>query len=220
MRLTSKGRYAVRAVLDLVFHSHGRPVRLQEISDRQGISLHYLEQLFRRLRTGDVVKSVRGPGGGYILARAMDEISIKDVLISVGENIDPAKDLVADAVDEYSETSANINPNQKSHSTLELEVTRSYFQNLGLLMYDYLATASLGQLVRRARTMSATGATSTRWNAASTDGVSDFVKPEKPTVAPQVESTPGSLVDVLQEFNGPDFLDTALPGEDVVSQKP
>src|SRR6478672_9129179 len=94
MRLTSKGRYAVRAMLDLTFHSNGNPVRLQEISTRQSISLHYLEQLFRKLRTGKVVKSVRGPGGGYVLSRSMDEISIKDVLDCVGENINPARDLI------------------------------------------------------------------------------------------------------------------------------
>src|SRR5690606_32423753 len=86
MRLTSKGRYAVRAMLDLTVHSNGNPVRLQEISRRQAISLHYLEQLFRKLRTGSVVKSVRGPGGGYVLSRSMDEISIRDILGSVGEN--------------------------------------------------------------------------------------------------------------------------------------
>jgi Rrf2 family iron-sulfur cluster assembly transcriptional regulator len=59
----------------------------------KSISLHYLEQLFRKLRTGRVVKSVRGPGGGYVLARSMDEIAIKDVLDCVGENINPAKDI-------------------------------------------------------------------------------------------------------------------------------
>ena len=94
MRLTSKGRYAVRAMLDLTKHSNGNPVRLQEISTRQNISLHYLEQLFRKLRNGQAVKSVRGPGGGYVLARAMDQISIKDVLDCVGENINPAKDII------------------------------------------------------------------------------------------------------------------------------
>ena len=93
MRLTSKGRYAVRAMLDLTFNSNGNPVRLQEISSRQAISLHYLEQLFRKLRTGRVVKSVRGPGGGYVLARSMDEISVRDVLECVGENINPARDI-------------------------------------------------------------------------------------------------------------------------------
>ena len=137
MRLTSKGRYAVRAILDLTFSSNGRPVRLQEISERQKISLHYLEQLFRRLRKGSVVKSVRGPGGGYVLARSMDEISIKDVLLSVGENINPAKDLVGS-----DDAKAN---------TVEFLLTKNYFENLGVLMQDYLTTTSVGDLIRKAR---------------------------------------------------------------------
>ena len=90
MRLTSKGRYAVRAMLDLTAHSGGNPVRLQEISTRQNISLHYLEQLFRKLRNGSAVKSVRGPGGGYVLSRGMDQITIKDVLDCVG-GINPTR---------------------------------------------------------------------------------------------------------------------------------
>jgi len=137
MRLTSKGRYAVRAILDLTFNSNGRPVRLQEISERQKISLHYLEQLFRRLRKGTVVKSVRGPGGGYVLSRSMDEISIKDVLVSVGENINPAKDLVG-ATDIKSDT-------------VEFILTKTYFENLGMLMQEYLTTTSVGDLIRKAR---------------------------------------------------------------------
>ena len=137
MRLTSKGRYAVRAVLDLTFNSNGRPVRLQEISERQKISLHYLEQLFRRLRKGSVVKSVRGPGGGYVLARAMDEISVKDVLVSVGENINPARDLIG---------SGDV-----KSDTVEFVLTKSYFENLGLIMQEYLTTTSVGDLIRKAR---------------------------------------------------------------------
>ena len=137
MRLTSKGRYAVRAILDLTFNSNGRPVRLQEISERQKISLHYLEQLFRRLRKGLVVKSVRGPGGGYVLARSMDDISIKDVLISVGENINPARDLVGTG--------------DVKSDTVEFILTKTYFENLGLIMQEYLTTTSVGDLVRKAR---------------------------------------------------------------------
>lgn len=137
MRLTSKGRYAVRAILDLTFNSNGRPVRLQEISERQKISLHYLEQLFRRLRKGLVVKSVRGPGGGYVLSRAMDEISIKDVLTSVGENINPARDLVG---------TGDI-----KSDTVEFVLTKSYFENLGMIMQEYLTTTSVGDLIRKAR---------------------------------------------------------------------
>jgi len=137
MRLTSKGRYAVRAILDLTVHSHGKPVRLQEISDRQKISLHYLEQLFRRLRKGTVVKSVRGPGGGYVLSRPMDEISIKEVLISVGENINPARDL--------------IGTGDIKSDTVEFVLTKAYFENLGLIMQEYLTTTSVGDLIRKAR---------------------------------------------------------------------
>jgi len=137
MRLTSKGRYAVRAILDLTFNSNGRPVRLQEISERQKISLHYLEQLFRRLRKGSVVKSVRGPGGGYVLSRSMDEISIKDVLISVGENINPARDLIGSS--------------DAKSDTVEFILTKTYFENLGLIMQEYLTTTSVGDLIRKAR---------------------------------------------------------------------
>ena len=136
MRLTSKGRYAVRAMLDLTTHSKGNPVRLQEISTRQNISLHYLEQLFRKLRNGQAVKSVRGPGGGYVLARNMDEISIKSVLDCVGENINPAKDILGSEA----ETS----------NTVEFHLSKNYFQNLGIIMQEYLETTSLGDLSRKA----------------------------------------------------------------------
>ena len=138
MRLTSKGRYAVRAMLDLTAHSDGNPVRLQEISTRQTISLHYLEQLFRRLRNGQVVKSVRGPGGGYVLARPMDQISIKDVLDCVGENINPAKDILALA-------------EEAINHTTEYHLSKNYFQNLGIIMQEYLQTTSLGDLIRKSK---------------------------------------------------------------------
>jgi len=150
MRLTSKGRYAVRAMLDLTFHSNGNPVRLQEISTRQSISLHYLEQLFRKLRTGKVVKSVRGPGGGYVLARSMDEISVKDVLDCVGENINPARDILgvpSSGIEIMKDESGNeINA---VVDTKEFNLTKSYFENLGTIMQDYLATTSLGDLARK-----------------------------------------------------------------------
>jgi Rrf2 family iron-sulfur cluster assembly transcriptional regulator len=150
MRLTSKGRYAVRAMLDLTFHSSGNPVRLQEISNRQAISLHYLEQLFRKLRTGKVVKSVRGPGGGYVLARSMDEISIRDVLDSVGENINPARDILGVPSSGVDMASANIAENN-SVDTTEFRLTRNYFENLGVIMQEYLATTTLGDLYRKAK---------------------------------------------------------------------
>lgn len=150
MRLTSKGRYAVRAMLDLTFYSNGNPVRLQEISNRQAISLHYLEQLFRKLRTGKVVKSVRGPGGGYVLSRAMDEISIRDVLDSVGENINPARDILGIPSSGVDMATANVAADN-SVDTTEFRLTKNYFENLGVIMQEYLSTTSLGDLYRKAK---------------------------------------------------------------------
>jgi Rrf2 family iron-sulfur cluster assembly transcriptional regulator len=87
MKLTTKGRYAVMAMADLARHGTGRPVALADIAQRQEISLSYLEQLFAKLRRGDLVKSVRGPGGGYLLARDADDIRIADVIVAVDEPI-------------------------------------------------------------------------------------------------------------------------------------
>lgn len=88
MRLTTKGRYAVTAVLDLSFHNNDGPVSLAEISQRQGISLSYLEQLFARLRRNDIVVSTRGPGGGYSLSREPDKITMAEIIVAVDESYD------------------------------------------------------------------------------------------------------------------------------------
>ena len=88
MRLTTKGRYAVTAILDLAFHSRIQPVTLTDIAARQTISLSYLEQLFSRLRRANLVVGVRGPGGGYKLSRETEEISISDVILAVDEQVD------------------------------------------------------------------------------------------------------------------------------------
>src|SRR5260221_6799769 len=87
MRLSTKGRYAVMAMVDLAKHSGGDPVSLAEIAERQEISLSYLEQLFAKLRRGALVRSVRGPGGGYLLAFAPAETRISDVILAVDEPI-------------------------------------------------------------------------------------------------------------------------------------
>ena len=88
MRLTTKGRYAVTAVLDLSFHQHEGPVSLADISERQSISLSYLEQLFSRLRRNGVVVSTRGPGGGYSLSRQPEEINMAEIILAVDETYD------------------------------------------------------------------------------------------------------------------------------------
>ncbi len=91
MRLTTKGRYAVTAMLDLALHFDSGPVSLGDISVRQGISLSYLEQLFSRLRRNGLVNSARGPGGGYTLARKPQSIAISDVIQAVDERVDSTR---------------------------------------------------------------------------------------------------------------------------------
>jgi Rrf2 family iron-sulfur cluster assembly transcriptional regulator len=91
MRLTSKGRYAVTAMLDVTIHASHGPVSLADISDRQGISLSYLEQLFSKLRKYGLVNSVRGPGGGYRLGKCSAEIAVADVILAVNESVDATK---------------------------------------------------------------------------------------------------------------------------------
>lgn len=87
MKLSTKGRYAVMAMVDLASTSNGNPVALADIAERQEISLSYLEQLFAKLRRGGLVRSVRGPGGGYLLAHASDQTRISDIILAVDEPI-------------------------------------------------------------------------------------------------------------------------------------
>ncbi len=91
MRLSTKGRYAVTAMMDLALHDSAGPVTLAEISECQDISLSYLEQLFAKLRRGGLVEGVRGPGGGYRLARLPDAISVADIVCAVDENVDSTR---------------------------------------------------------------------------------------------------------------------------------
>ena len=91
MRLSTKGRYAVTAMMDIALHEKQGPVTLAEISQCQGISLSYLEQLFAKMRKHGLVEGVRGPGGGYRLAKASSAISIADIIQSVDEKLDMTK---------------------------------------------------------------------------------------------------------------------------------
>jgi Rrf2 family iron-sulfur cluster assembly transcriptional regulator len=88
MRLTTKGRFAVTAMIDLALREHSGPVALAAISGRQQISLSYLEQLFGKLRRHELVESTRGPGGGYSLGRKAEEITVADIIVAVDEPID------------------------------------------------------------------------------------------------------------------------------------
>jgi Rrf2 family iron-sulfur cluster assembly transcriptional regulator len=91
LKLTSKGRYAVTAILDLAFHSRSGPVTLADISRRQDISLSYLEQLFTRLRKQQLVRSTRGPGGGYSLNRPANDIAVAEIVSAVDETVDTTR---------------------------------------------------------------------------------------------------------------------------------
>jgi len=91
MKLTSKGRYAVTAMLDLALHANQGPVTLAAISGRQGISLSYLEQLFTRLRRNGLVSSTRGPGGGYLLSGDAADIAVADVVAAVDESVNATR---------------------------------------------------------------------------------------------------------------------------------
>ena len=86
MRLSTKGRYAVTAMIDLALHNDVGPVALTDIADTQKISVSYLEQLFARLRKNGLVTGMRGPGGGYRLARAADEITVAEIIAAVDRN--------------------------------------------------------------------------------------------------------------------------------------
>lgn len=88
MKLTTKGRYAIIAMIDLAMHDDASPVPLRDVSNRQNISLSYLEQLFSKLRLSALVKSIRGPGGGYILDKDASEINLYQIITAVDENID------------------------------------------------------------------------------------------------------------------------------------
>jgi len=132
MRLTTKGRYAVTAMLDLAFHSDSKPVTLTDIAARQTISLSYLEQLFSRLRRANMVKGIRGPGGGYTLADKPDKINIADIIAAVDEPIDATK----------CGGEANC---QKEQSCL----THDLWMGLSDQIRDYLKGITLAQLLEK-----------------------------------------------------------------------
>jgi Rrf2 family iron-sulfur cluster assembly transcriptional regulator len=132
MRLTTKGRYAVTAMLDLAYHSQAKPVTLTDIATRQTISLSYLEQLFARLRKAGMVKGVRGPGGGYSLSRNAREINIADIIEAVDETVDSTK----------CGGKANCHNDQPC-------ITHDLWMGLSEQIRAYLKEISLGQLLER-----------------------------------------------------------------------
>jgi Rrf2 family iron-sulfur cluster assembly transcriptional regulator len=132
MRLTTKGRYAVTAMLDLAYHSEKKPVTLTDIAKRQHISLSYLEQLFARLRRAGMVEGVRGPGGGYQLSRDPGLISIADIITAVDETVDSTR----------CGGKANCHDNQPC-------LTHDLWLGLSDQIRQYLASISLQEVLQR-----------------------------------------------------------------------
>ena len=132
MRLTTKGRYAVTAMLDLALQEGKRPVTLQDIALNQEISLSYLEQLFAKLRKAGLVRGTRGPGGGYRLAKKMDSISIAEVISAVDEKADMTRcGGNSDCLDG------------------EKCLTHELWMELSEKIFEFLNAITLGELVRR-----------------------------------------------------------------------
>ena len=130
MRLTTKGRFAVTAMIDLAMRHGEGPVTLAGISDRQRISLSYLEQLFGKLRRYGLVESVRGPGGGYCLAMGLEGITVADIIQAVDEPIDATK----------------CGGLGNCHDDLPC-MTHDLWTNLNVKIFDYLQSVNLAQLV-------------------------------------------------------------------------
>lgn len=135
MRLTTRGRYAVRAMLDLALHSNSKPVSLKEISERQTISEKYLEQLFRRLRNAGLTQTIRGARGGYILGKPPESINVGEILRGAGESL-----TIAQCV------------NGKSGCSREsVCILRPYWKEMHRKIREFLESATLSDLCKKAR---------------------------------------------------------------------
>jgi len=131
MRLTTKGRYATTAMMDLAIHETSGPVTLFDIASNQDISLSYLEQLFARLRDAGLVKGTRGPGGGYRLARPADSISIAEIITAVNEKVDATR----------CGGQANCQDGERC-------LTHELWTVLSDKLYDFLDNISLGEVIQ------------------------------------------------------------------------
>src|SRR5476649_2477933 len=135
MRLTTKGRFAVTAMIDLALRQGKGPVTLSGISQRQAISLSYLEQLFGKLRRHEIVESIRGPGGGYSLARRADKVTVADIIIAVDEPLDATQ------------CGGKENCHSPDHEGGGRCMTHDLWSTLNAKMVEYLDSVSLKDLV-------------------------------------------------------------------------
>lgn len=135
MRMSTKAQYAVRALVSLNLFSGGSPVTIKQISERENISLNYLEQLFVKLRRGQIVKSVRGPGGGYMLSRAASQIRVDEIIDTVEETLVPVSCM-----------------NEDGSCGCDFEcATQSVWQGLGQQIRVFLSSMTLETLTEEAR---------------------------------------------------------------------
>jgi Rrf2 family iron-sulfur cluster assembly transcriptional regulator len=139
MRITARGSYALRALVDLASQEGNQPVSLREIAGRGDISVSYLEQLFLKLRRKQLVRSVRGPGGGYLLNRPAGEISVADVIEAVDEKLEPIY-----CVDPASDRTCSLEPRCAAHDV---------WQGLADRIHTYLSSVRLDELVRKSRAL-------------------------------------------------------------------
>ncbi len=132
MRLTTKGRFAVTAMMDVAMHGAAGPVTLAAVSERQHISLSYLEQLFGKLRRSGLVDSQRGPGGGYNIAKAQEQVSVADIIVAVDEPIDATQ----------------CGGRENCHDDRRC-MTHDLWASLNDHIFSFLSSVSLAQLVKQ-----------------------------------------------------------------------
>ncbi|MEL0102858.1 MAG: Rrf2 family transcriptional regulator [Gammaproteobacteria bacterium] len=132
MKLTTKSRYAVTAMLDIAYYDKGSPISLPEIAGRQNISLSYLEQLFSRLKKNGLVKSIKGPGGGYKLSKDANDIVISDVINAVDENVET--------------TACNGKANCNNSSQC---LSHNLWEDLGAEINNFLSDVTLQQVISK-----------------------------------------------------------------------
>lgn len=169
MKLTSKGRYAVTAMLDVALHSEKGPVPLADISERQEISLSYLEQLFSRLRREKLVSSIRGPGGGYLLGREAADISISEVIKAVDETVDATR----------CQGQADCQNGQRC-------LTHNLWQDLSDRIEMFLDGISLGELVANGAVRAVAERQDASKSGADSDAKSRSIKEDKIEISLQL----------------------------------
>lgn len=140
MRLSTKSRYGVRALFDIAYHSEGLPTQIKEISRRQGVTPRYLEQIFQKLKQAGIVKSIRGPKGGYYLSRKPEEIVVREIIQAMEESIEPV-------------FCARPAKGRKKCPRESKCVAQVIWKEAGQRLFDYLNSVSLAQMCKMAQEM-------------------------------------------------------------------